>query len=37
MANTYQPSVKVLEKYADVLVNFALNSGAGFENSILES
>ncbi len=25
----YTPSKKILEKYADVLVNFALNSGAG--------
>lgn len=25
----YQPSKKILEKYADVLVNFALNSGRG--------
>ena len=25
----YQPSVTILEKYADVLVNFALNSGQG--------
>ena len=25
----YQPSKKILEKYADVLVNFALNSGKG--------
>ncbi len=25
----YQPSEKILEKYADVLVNFALNSGKG--------
>ncbi|MFH0942654.1 MAG: aminopeptidase [Candidatus Beckwithbacteria bacterium] len=27
--NSYQPSVKVLQKYADVLVNYALNSGHG--------
>lgn len=26
---TYQPSQKTLEKYADLLVNFALNSGKG--------
>lgn len=26
---TYQPPKKILEKYADVLVNFALNSGKG--------
>jgi len=26
---TYQPSAEILAKYADVLVNFALNSGAG--------
>jgi aminopeptidase len=26
---SYQPSQKVLEKYADVLINYALNSGAG--------
>ena len=25
----YQPSIKILRKYADVLVNFALNSGKG--------
>ena len=25
----YKPSQKILDKYADVLVNFALNSGAG--------
>jgi aminopeptidase len=25
----YQPSIKILDKYADVLVNFALNSGRG--------
>ncbi len=28
---TYQPSQKILEKYADVLVNFALNSGKGIK------
>ena len=28
-AKTYQPSQKTLAKYADVLVNFALNSGKG--------
>lgn len=27
--NSYQPSQEVLDKYADVLVNFALNSGKG--------
>jgi aminopeptidase len=27
--NTYHPPKKILEKYADVLVNFALNSGKG--------
>ena len=27
----YQPSKKILEKYADVLVNFALNSGKGIK------
>jgi len=26
---SYQPSPQILEKYARVLVNFALNSGAG--------
>lgn len=26
---TYQPDPEILDKYADVLVNFALNSGAG--------
>jgi len=26
---TYQPSQKILDKYADLLVNFALNSGKG--------
>jgi aminopeptidase len=29
MAKTYTPSIEILEKYADVLVNYALNSGAG--------
>jgi aminopeptidase len=29
----YQPAKKILEKYADVLVNFALNSGKGVKNS----
>lgn len=29
MKKTYEPSEKILEKYADVLVNFALNSGKG--------
>ena len=29
MSNIYQPAKKILEKYADVLVNFALNSGKG--------
>jgi aminopeptidase len=28
----YQPSKKILEKYADVLVNFALNSGKGVKS-----
>lgn len=27
--NAYQPTTKILQKYADVLVNFALNSGEG--------
>jgi aminopeptidase len=27
--NPYQPPQKILEKYADILVNFALNSGEG--------
>lgn len=27
--NTYQPSQEILKKYADVLVNFALNGGEG--------
>lgn len=26
---TYQPSAELLDKYADVLINFALNSGEG--------
>jgi aminopeptidase len=29
MLNSYQPSQTILRRYADVLVNFALNSGAG--------
>ncbi len=29
--NTYIPSEEVLEKYADVLINFALNSGHGLQ------
>ena len=27
----YQPSQEILEKYADLLVNFALNSGKGMK------
>ena len=27
----YTPSKKILERYADVLVNFALNSGKGIK------
>jgi aminopeptidase len=27
----YTPSQKILERYADVLVNFALNSGKGIK------
>ena len=26
---SYQPSEEILEKYADVMINFALNSGEG--------
>lgn len=29
----FQPSVKILQKYADVLVNFALNSGLGIKTN----
>ncbi|MEK7513647.1 MAG: aminopeptidase [Patescibacteria group bacterium] len=29
----YQPSAKVLQKYADVLVNYALNSGQGIKHN----
>jgi aminopeptidase len=29
----YQPSQKILDKYADVLVNFALNSGKGIKKN----
>jgi aminopeptidase len=28
-ATTYEPPKKIIEKYADVLINYALNSGAG--------
>ena len=28
----YQPSQKILQKYAQVLVNFALNSGKGVKS-----
>lgn len=28
-ANSYQPSTEILQKYAEVLVNYALNSGEG--------
>ncbi|HTZ41652.1 MAG TPA: aminopeptidase [Candidatus Omnitrophota bacterium] len=31
MEEKYQPSEEILEKYADVLVNFALNSGNGIK------
>jgi aminopeptidase len=31
MTDTYQPSPKILENYAKVLVNFALNSGRGVQ------
>lgn len=31
MQKTYHPSQKVLEKYANVLINFALNSGKGIK------
>lgn len=33
MAKPYQPSQKILAKYADVLVNFALNSGKGVKKN----
>ncbi|MEX0925004.1 MAG: aminopeptidase [Candidatus Paceibacterota bacterium] len=33
MADTYHPNKKTLEKYADVLVNFALNSGKGIKKN----
>lgn len=32
MSDLYQPSFKMLENYAKVLVNFALNSGAGVKS-----
>ena len=28
----YNPSQKILNKYADLLVNFALNNGKGIKN-----
>jgi len=31
MSTTYQPPKEVLEKYADILINFALNSGKGMK------
>lgn len=31
MVNKYQPSTKILDNYANVLVNFALNSGNGIK------
>ena len=35
--NNYQPPKKILAKYADVLVNFALNSGKGIkEGDVVE-
>lgn len=30
---SYVPSKKILQKYADILINFALNSGAGIKKS----
>ena len=29
---SYQPSEELLEKYADVMINFALNGGEGVKN-----
>lgn len=37
MIETYTPPKKILERYADVLVNFALNSGKGInKNEVVE-
>lgn len=32
MGNTYQPSQQILRRYAEVLINYALNSGSGVKS-----